>query len=254
LVFGAPKTTPSKLCVFRSYQQTENADKNAEEAPDSIALVNACRVAMANPSSYEHVNAPLIAGKPAECMVEITAKNIQLVPLIEQELNSLYGNTSSLQCLLELGAQCPNPPSTWSIPWPFNRHQSSRQQIGAESVTTPNTLEHLQIGDLSTLAGYVRKGFHKEAENHLLTLGLSARLENCARILVQARRSRADTLNWEIFAFANWYKCSICQEQGRDSGILDKPSFFDHVDMVHNFYDLPPEQGFKIQTESSMQL
>lgn len=227
---------------------------NAEETPDSIALVNVCRVAMANPSSYEHVNAPLIAGKPAECMVEITAKNTRLLPLIEQEVNSLYGNTSSLQCLLELGAQSPNPPSSWSIPWPFNRYQPSRRQQEAESITSPNTLEHLQIGDLSTLASYVQKGLHKEAENHFMTSGLSTQLENCARTLVQARRSRADTLNWEIFAFANRYKCSVCQEQGRDSGILDKPHFFDHVDIVHNFYDLPPEEGFKIQTESLMRL
>lgn len=206
---------------------------------------------MANPSSYEHVNTPLSAGKPAECMVETTAKSVQLLPLIEEELKSLYGNTSSLQCLLELGAQSPNLPSSWSIPWPFKRHQPSKRPQEAESVTTPDTPEHLQIGDLSTLASHVRKGLHQEAEFHFMTLGLFAQLESFARTLVQARRSRADTLNWEIFAFANRYKCSICQEQGCDSGILDKPSFFDHVDMVHNFYDLPPEQGFKPRVRCS---
>jgi hypothetical protein len=209
---------------------------------------------MANPSFYEHVNAPLIIGKPAECMVETTAKSTQLLPLIEQELNFLHGNTSSLQCLLEIGAQSKTPPSSWSIPWPFNQHQSSKPQPEAECIATSDPLEHFQIGDLSILASYIRRGLNKEAEKHFLTLGLSAQMENCAKVLVQARRSRADTMNWEIFAFANRYKCSICQEQGQDSGILDKPTFFDHVDVVHNFYDLPAECGFKIQTESLTRL
>jgi hypothetical protein len=208
---------------------------------------------MANPSFYEHVNAPLMIGKPAECMIETTAKSSQLLPLMEQEIISLHGNTSSLQCLLEIGAQSKTPPSSWSIPWPFYQ-QSSKPQPEAGSITTSDPPEHFQIGDLSILASYIRRGLNKEAEKHFLTLDLSAQMENCARALVQARRSRADTMNWEIFAFANRYKCSICHEQGQDSGILDKPTFFDHVDVVHNFYDLPPECGFKIQTESLTRL
>jgi hypothetical protein len=208
---------------------------------------------MANPSFYEHVNAPLMIGKPAECMIETTAKSSQLLPLMEQEIISIHGNTSSLQCLLEIGAQSKTPPSSWSIPWPFYQ-QSSKPQPEAGSITTSDPPEHFQIGDLSILASYIRRGLNKEAEKHFLTLDLSAQMENCARALVQARRSRADTMNWEIFAFANRYKCSICHEQGQDSGILDKPTFFDHVDVVHNFYDLPPECGFKIQTESLTRL
>lgn len=209
---------------------------------------------MANPSFYEHVNAPLIAGKPAECMIEIAAKRIQLLPLVQQEMKSLHGDTSSLQCLLVIGAQIQTPPSSWSLPWPFNQHTSRERQPEARNVATSDSPEHFQMGDLNTLNNYVRRGLDKEAEKELLNLGLSAQIENCARILVQARRSRADTLNWEIFAFATRYRCSLCQEQGRDSGILDKPTFFDHVDIIHNFYDLPPERGLEVQTESIMQL
>ncbi|THY62751.1 hypothetical protein D6C97_03152 [Aureobasidium pullulans] len=257
LVFAARKEDPAELCVFRSYQEPAVGDMNPRDKHNTtppVSLVNVCRVAMANPSYFESVDIRLDPRKPAECMIEATTKDINLSSLAEQEVKLVYDSTSSLHCLLEIGGQAEKASSSWRFPWSSNEVQTDHFRSEAENNTFAANLEKIRVTDLNVLAHHITRGSRVQAENFCLARGLYAQLEKCARLLVEARRARADTSNWEIFAFSDRYTCSICRGEGRDSGILDKPAFFDHVDFTHEFYGLAPPEMMKIQEESKLKL
>jgi len=255
LLFGAHPRTPSVIHVFRSYQQpgVEDAD-STDETGVPISLVNICRVTMANPSHYEHVDIHLKSNKPAEQMVGIAAGNVDFTGLITDEIELLFPNTSSLRCLLELGGQTKKPRSSWRTCWPFKKAQSNEQSLEVKSTSGPKELKKIQVSGLKKLAGLISKGSLVEAEEYCLIYGLFEQLDNYARLLVESRQSRARSLEWETFALSDRYSCSICRKDGHGTGILDEPAFFDHVNFVHDFHHLPPPEMFKIQEESWMEL
>jgi hypothetical protein len=255
LVFGAHLRAPSVIHVFRSYQQPGVRDGHStEETIIPASLVNVCRVTMANPNHYEHVDIHLKSQNHAEHMVATAARDIDFTGLVADEIELLYPNTSSLRCLLELGGQTKKPKSSWRTCWSFGRAPSKKQHLEIKSASGPKDLKKIKINGLKELAGFISEESMVEAENHCLVSGLYEQLDNYARLLVESRRSRARSLEWEIFALSDRYSCSICRKDGHNTGILDEPAFFDHVDFVHDFYHLPPPDMFKIQEESWMKL
>ncbi|KAG9848048.1 hypothetical protein KCU98_g5418, partial [Aureobasidium melanogenum] len=256
LVLGARERTPSKVYVFRSYRLPEVIDSDfasMHKTGAPVPLVNVCRIAMANPRYREHVKAYLEAHGREEHMVG-AANNIDFARLIAEEVQSAYTRTGRLQYLLEIGSRPKKSLSSWRSCWPFNKAQSDRKRLEVKSTMTPKDFEHVQIGNLNELAGYVRSKSTAEAEEYCLAQGLYDKLDSCARVLVESRRARASTIEWEIFAFSDRYLCSVCRKEGHKIDILDKPAFLDHVDFVHDFYDLEPPEMFKIQKESRVEL
>jgi hypothetical protein len=257
LVFGARKRTPSKVYVFRSYEQPGARDlRSVFTQNTSVAdpLVNVCRIAMANSKYCEYVNACLEAQRPAERMVGAAAKNVNYTRLVADEINLAYHNTGSLRCLLEIGSQPKKSSSARRSCWLFKKAHLKKKGLDIKNTTNLGDFEHLQIGSLSELAEYVRSRFTAEAEEYCSAQGLYDKLESCARVLVESRRSRASTIEWAIFAFSDRYQCSVCRKEGHPIGVLDKPAFFDHVDFVHDFYDLEPSEMFQIQKQSRVEL
>lgn len=64
-------------------------------------------------------------------------------------------------------------------------------------------------------------------------------LQACAEALVSMRRRRAETYQWEEFAFGNKYRCHICEEANETPPILDcRADFMDHLRRKH---ESPPE-------------
>lgn len=255
-MLGARERTPSKVYVFRSYRLPEVIDSNfasMRKTDTSVSLVNVCRIAMANPRYREHVNARLEAQKPAEHMVG-AANDINYARLIAEEIQLAYHRTGRLQYLLEIGSQPKKSPSSWRSCWPFNKVQSDRKRLEAKSTMVSDDFEHVQIGNLNELADFDTSKFTAEAEAYCPAQGLYDKLESCARALVKSRRARASTIEWKIFAFSDRYLCSVCRKEGHEVDILDKPAFLDHVDFVHDFYDLEPPEMFKIQKESRVEL
>ncbi|TIA05945.1 hypothetical protein D6C81_10160 [Aureobasidium pullulans] len=257
LVFGARSTSPSKVFILRSYPQpapTSQGHKHLDENNYLLPLVDVCRVSVANPSYKEYVNVRLDATKPAEGMTGTPTKGFNYHPLIEEEIKLLHGETSFLQYLLEIGSQPKKPASRWLPCLPFERARSVNRYLEAKGDVSAEGRQHLHISGLKELASCLRNKSRAEAEKYCLDQGLGDKLENCAQSLVKARRARASTFNWETFAFTERYSCSLCRKEGHSTGILDEPAFFDHVDFVHNFYDLPPPHMFEIQNESWMEL
>jgi hypothetical protein len=252
LVFGARKHTPSRVYIFRSYRENRSAPINNTSV--SVPLVNVCRIAMTNSKHREYVNACLEALRPAEQMVGAVAKTANLTRLVADEVQLAHHETGSLRYLLEIGSQPKRSPSAWRSCWPFNKAQSDSKGLDIKSTANLEDFEHFRIGSLDELTGYVRGKPAARAEEYCSAQGLYDKLESCARVLVESRRSRASTIQWEIFAFSDRYLCSLCRKEGHDIGILDKPAFLDHVDSVHDFYDLEPPEMFKIQKESSVEL
>jgi len=219
-----------------------------------VPLVNVCRVTMADPSRYEHVDVRLNLQKPAQRMARTSARNIDLTGLIIDEVEHLYSDTSSLRCLLQLGGLPNKSSSSNRACWPFRKAQSNDQHLEVKSALDSKNLNKIRVSGLKILAGYISKGSLTEAERHCRVNGLYDQLEDHARTLVEARRSRARSLQWETFAFSDRYSCSICRKKDHDTGILDEPAFLDHVESVHDFYHLPRKEMFQIQEESLMEL
>ncbi|THV89467.1 hypothetical protein D6D27_06452 [Aureobasidium pullulans] len=255
LVFGARSTSPSKVFILRSYRQpasTNQGHKHLDENKHLLPLVDVCRVSVANPSYKEYVNVHLDATKSAEGMTGTPTKEFDYHPLIEEEIKLLHGETSFLQYLFEIGSQPKKPASRWLPCLPFERARSVDHFLEAKGDVSAEGRQHLRISGLKELANCLRNQSRAEAERYCLDQGLGDKLESCAQSLVKARRARASTFNWETFAFTDRYMCSVCRKEGPGPEILDEPAFFDHVDFVHDFYDLEPPEMFKIQEESWM--
>ena len=255
LVLGAISHAPSSIYVFRSYQHSETTDAHfMDEDSIPVPLINVCRVTMANPSHYEHVDVRLKLQKHAERMVQTTAQNINFTGLIMDEIQHLYPDTSSLRCLLELSGLPNRSSSSSRFCWPFGKAQSDDQHLKVKSALDSKHLDKIRVSGLKDLVGYISKGSLVEAEKYCMVHGLYDQLENFARTLVETRRSRARSLQWDIFALSDRYSCSICRKKGHDTGILDKPAFLDHVQFLHDFYQRPPQEMFQIQEQSWIKL
>lgn len=218
----------------------------------AIPLVNVCRIAMTTSRHPGYVNACLEVQRPAEHMVGAAVTTLDFTRLVADEMQLAYHGKGSLQYLLELGNQSKKSPRRYC--WPFKKARPDAQDLDVKNTTKFGGCEHLRIGSLNELARYVRNNFLAEAEEYCSAGGLHDKLESCARVLVKSRRSRASTIEWEIFAFSDRYLCSVCRKEGRDITILDKPAFFDHVEFVHDFYDLEPPEMLQIQQESRVEL
>ncbi|TIA28952.1 hypothetical protein D6C79_10091 [Aureobasidium pullulans] len=256
LVLAARKGTSSKYHAFRSYKKPENMGGRSprpEEKQVSVSVVNVCRAAIANPSHHESVDTQLVSQNSVARMTGATTKDIDFTSLIEDELDYLHHGKASLRCLVELGGQSERQPSIWRSCLPFGKAPSDGHEYEPKINASSGNHQHFQLKDLHELASHVTSSV-TEAEKYCSDKGLYRIVESCARVLVKARRSRADTANWEIFAFSDRYSCSICRTEGGDSGILDKPAFFDHVEYTHDFYELSPPDMIKVQNESKLKL
>lgn len=247
MVLGACERTSSRVFVLRSYRRPE--------AVEPVSLVDVCQITMANSRYRQPFDARFKTQIPVEHKIG-AVNNINYARLIADEVQALYNRTERLQCLLEIGSEAKKTPSSWRSRscWPFNKTQPVRKYLGAKNTMAFKDSEHFQTGSLKELADYVTNKSMAEAEAYCLTQGLYDKLESCARVLVESRRSRASTFEWEIFAFSDRYMCSVCRKEGHEVDILDKPAFLDHVDYVHDFYNLEPPEMFKIQKESREEL
>lgn len=245
MVLGACERNSSGVYVLRSYRRPE--------AVEPISLVDVCQITMANPKHRKPFDARIKTQIPVEHTIG-AANDGDYARLAANEVQVLYNRTGRLQCLLEIGSDMEKTSSSWRSCWPFNKTQPVKKRPRDKSTIALKDFEHFQIGNLKELSDCIASTSMAKAEEYCSVRGLYDKLESCARMLVEYRRSRASTIEWEIFAFSDRYMCSVCREEGHEIDILDKPAFLDHVDFVHDFYDLEPPEMFKIQKESRVEL
>jgi len=69
----------------------------------------------------------------------------------------------------------------------------------------------------------------------------STELRDCAESLVSLRRRRAETYQWEEFAFGNKYQCHLCEEADTSTPPPEFECRADFIDHLRRKHESPPE-------------
>jgi len=90
------------------------------------------------------------------------------------------------------------------------------------------------------------KEIEKVTEEYLRNKDVQEILCECANILVQRRRARAETSRWEAFAMGTRYRCMETKTKcfKKETRFLDREELLDHLVKDHN---LPPPDPISFQ-------